>query len=243
MARQANDIFPLPNTKVSDPPTFQRPLALLTFSYTPSRTLVFDNSAMRYYKDPPIGARLDRDYENWIKRPEERTRLDALLQCLERDEAKAEAQRAQLVTWRGIMTKYVNDWDLRAMHRNNIVPRIIIAPQEFREGWELNVMLVDGKMFLEEHVSESKLNEKEALSGDQRLFTYYGYAFESYCTTENAPEPEGQAEAPGWGGRVDTNVQWCAVVKTKLSDVRMILGAEVDCVRGEAMLHTAASGH
>jgi len=35
----------------------------------------------------------------------------------------------------------------------------------------------------------------------------------------------------GWGGDVDTNVQWCSVVRTKLGDNRMIIGGEVDCVR------------
>ena len=37
----------------------------------------------------------------------------------------------------------------------------------------------------------------------------------------------------GWGGDVDTNVQWCSVVKTKLGNHRMVIGGEVDCVRGE----------
>jgi len=59
-----------------------------------------------------------------------------------------------------------------------------------------------------------------------RMQTYYGYAFESWCT----------ASRPGassvWGGDVDTNVQWCSVVKTKLGDTRMVIGGEVDCVRG-----------
>ena len=31
---------------------------------------------------------------------------------------------------------------------------------------------------------------------------------------------------------MDTNVQWCSVVKTKLGDTRIVIGGEVDCVRG-----------
>jgi RAT1-interacting protein len=66
-----------------------------------------------------------------------------------------------------------------------------------------------------------------------RLQSYHGYAFESYCTS---PLPLRQhdedTEVPGWGGDVDTNIQWCCVVKTKLGDTRMVLGGEVDCVRG-----------
>jgi len=59
-----------------------------------------------------------------------------------------------------------------------------------------------------------------------RLQSYYGYAFESYCTSATPSRQN------GWGGDVDTNVQWCSVVKTKLGDTRMFIGGEVDCVRG-----------
>ena len=33
-----------------------------------------------------------------------------------------------------------------------------------RDGWELNVMLVDGVLYLEEHVSDARLQEKYVLS-------------------------------------------------------------------------------
>jgi len=69
----------------------------------------------------------------------------------------------------------------------------------------------------------------------QRSQTYYGYAFESYCTRDQVQLTSGRnhGDAPGWGGDVDTNVQWCSVVRTKLGDTRMIIGGEVDCVRGK----------
>lgn len=71
----------------------------------------------------------------------------------------------------------------------------------------------------------------------QRSQTYYGYAFESYCTSESPPGKVSQSDPisgapPGWGGDVDTNVQWCSVVRTKIGETRMIIGGEVDCVRG-----------
>lgn len=72
----------------------------------------------------------------------------------------------------------------------------------------------------------------------QRTQTYYGYAFESYCTSDSptrAPESAPKDAPPGWSGDVDTNVQWCSVVRTKLGDTRLILGGEVDCVRGACM--------
>jgi hypothetical protein len=91
------------------------------------------------------------------------------------------------------------------------------------------------------------------MSPHHRLQTYYGYAFESWCTSDiPEPKPAGQHTLPsnansqpstatpptppppqGWGGDVDTNVQWCSVVKTKLGGTRIVLGGEVDCVRGQ----------
>ncbi len=68
-----------------------------------------------------------------------------------------------------------------------------------------------------------------------RKQSYFGYAFESYGTaaTPRRPSPKPVSkDPPGWGGNVDTNVQWCSVVRTKLGNNRLIIGGEVDCVRG-----------
>ncbi|KIO26316.1 hypothetical protein M407DRAFT_24403 [Tulasnella calospora MUT 4182] len=196
-----------------EPPPFQRPLALLTFSYTPERKLIWNNSAMKFYKNPPLNAPLDRDYDKWIKRPEERGRLDGLLRALRRKAVRPEAARADVVTWRGVMTK------------------IITAPYENREGWDLNAMFVNNCLYIEEHSTDARLQEKENMTPQHRLASYYGYAFESYCTTDRPLPPDIPPQGDGWGGPVDTNVQWCTVVKTKLGNLRIIMGAEVDCVR------------
>lgn len=66
-----------------------------------------------------------------------------------------------------------------------------------------------------------------------RRQTYYGYAFESYSTTSTPGRRENaSSHVQGWGGDVNTNIQWCSVVKTKLNDRRIVIGGEVDCVRG-----------
>jgi hypothetical protein len=44
--------------------------------------------------------------------------------------------------------------------------------------------------------------------------------------------PRLHGEPYGWGGDVNTNVQWCSVVRTKLGDTRVVIGGEVDCVKG-----------
>lgn len=118
-SRTACQTLAYPDTRsslTSQPVPFQQPTGLLTFSYTPKRVLEFTDSALRYYVDPPPGADLKYGYDRWIKRPEERTRLDGLLRGVERVMSKADAnvgpgsggkwlKDISVVTWRGIMTK------------------------------------------------------------------------------------------------------------------------------------------
>jgi len=91
------------------PPPFQQPLPLLTFSYTPSHTLEFTDSALRYYVDPPRGADLNYGVGRWIRRPEERGRVDGLLRAWERIRRDMGGKDAGVgvVGWRGVLTKYV----------------------------------------------------------------------------------------------------------------------------------------
>lgn len=180
----------------------------MSFSYNKGRELEFSDAAMRYYVDPPPGADLGYGYDRWVRRPEEKGRLDGLLRAI--SEIRRRGGRDPVVgviSWRGTMTK------------------ILTAPYEDRDGWELNMMHKNGTLYFEEFISDSRLKEKDDMKPHQRVQTYYGYAFESWCT---ASRPDALS---GWGGDVDTSIQWCRVVKTKLGDTRIVIGGEVDCVR------------
>jgi RAT1-interacting protein len=87
------------------PVDFQKPFQLISFSYTPERRLVFDDSALRYWVEPPRNADLSHGYSKWIKRPEERGRLDGLLTALCENKCLDARDRATAVLWRGIMCK------------------------------------------------------------------------------------------------------------------------------------------
>ncbi|KAF9533915.1 RAI1 like PD-XK nuclease-domain-containing protein [Crepidotus variabilis] len=202
---------------------FQQPSQLTTFSYTPEHVQEFTNSAMRYFVDPPSGANLSYGFERWIRKPDTRGRLDALLKAISKVKRNVEEQNGKLpeigvVSWRGVMTK------------------ILTSPYENRDGWELNVMSINGTLYFEEHLTDARLQEKNNMEPRQKTQTYYGYAFESYCTSDSPHSSRHATEREshhGWGGDVDTNVQWCSVVRTKLGDTRLIIGGEVDCVRGK----------
>lgn len=78
-------------------------------------------------------------------------------------------------------------------------------------------------------MGQSKIQERAKQEADPRLkrFGYYGYSFESYtCHSQRDLNPRNDP----WDGDVNTNVQWCSVVKTKLGDLRLVIGGEVDAV-------------
>ncbi|KIL67686.1 hypothetical protein M378DRAFT_9430 [Amanita muscaria Koide BX008] len=215
----APTLLPYPDT--SRTPTaqiqLQQPVQLTSFSYSENREFEFSDSALRYYVDPPPGARLDFGFSRWIRRPEDKGRIDSLLRAYSRAKRESTFGEIGVVSWRGVMTK------------------ILTAPYEARDGWELNVMFVNGTMYFEEHLSDEQLRAKNNMTHRQSLMCYYGYAFESYCTspTPTRTNREGRGDPAGWGGDINTNVQWCSVVKSKIGNIRVVIGGEVDCVRGK----------
>jgi len=90
---------------------FQQPNQLITFSYTPDHVQEFTDSALRYYNEPPMGSNLSYGYDRWIRKPDDRGRIDALLKAISRvksDPARHGAlPEIGVVSWRGVMTKYV----------------------------------------------------------------------------------------------------------------------------------------
>lgn len=105
----------------ASPVAMQYPTRLLSFSYNGARQLLFDNSAMKYFVNPPYQPDLRYGYDRWIKRPEEKGRLDGLLKAVSRyregldasttvspiDDRPGETWLRQMgfITWRGVMTK------------------------------------------------------------------------------------------------------------------------------------------
>jgi RAT1-interacting protein len=100
--------YPSTSQSASRAVPFQRPLPLISFSYTNGHKLEFSDAAMRYYVNPPPGADLGHGYERWIRRPEERGRLDGLLRAISEIRRRGTSDPViNIVSWRGVMTKCV----------------------------------------------------------------------------------------------------------------------------------------
>lgn len=191
---------------------FQQPTRITSFSYDESRLLHHDDRSRRFYHAPPHRADLNRGFEELVERDDKvNEHLDSLLIALVRLSSKGrdeERRKANLITWRGMMTK------------------LCTLLYEDRQDFEMNAMMVGETLYLEEHVGASQRADKARQQEDLRLkrFGYYGYSFESWtCAKEVRP-------VDPWDGNVNTNVQWCSIVKTKLGDTRCILAGEVDAV-------------
>ena len=141
---------------------FQKPSILTTFSYTSNRELVFDNSALKYFVQPPLRADLGHRYSTWTNRPEEKGRLDSLLRAVARSGA-AQSLSQGVVTWRGVMCKYAT-LSYRIRTYGILIPtfyeRMIVAPYEESEGWSINVMQLNGVLYFEQHLTDAQLEAK-----------------------------------------------------------------------------------
>ncbi|KAF9026457.1 hypothetical protein BDZ89DRAFT_1067548 [Hymenopellis radicata] len=198
-------------------PTFECLNPILSFSYDSNHTQKFDDSARRYFVDPPVGAQLSYGYDDWVPPPTEDGKLDDVLRAISRAQSAGNLDLSQInaIAWRGAMTR-------------------IMVPGP-HDDLEFNVMLVNDIMYLEEHISDEKMRQEENMPEHQRKAAYYGQAFYSYATTQTPPTGERtgvEGGPPGWGGAVRHHVSWCHVVEKELGGVRLLMGGEIHCTRG-----------
>lgn len=99
--------------------------------------------------------------------------------------------------------------------RNNL-NKIMGTAYNRSEPWEMGVHKRRGTVYLDVH----KLPE-EPRDERQRRMMYWGYSFEQLATQHDTSDEEPEC--------VDANVEFCALIKTKLGAHRIIMGAEMDC--------------
>ncbi|WFC94362.1 decapping endonuclease targeting mRNA [Malassezia brasiliensis] len=227
-----------PNTAFQ-PVRIQQPTLVSSFSYDEQKRLHLDDRSKRYFHDPPTArnhnndtkhaADLNYGFERYHEQP---SAPPPVVEAL-----ASELLRTQVITWRGILTKLCTAWSCHPE-----------APPMFRDGFELNVMMLGDTLIMEEvppSAYELAAQARTSKSQKQQRAAYYGYSFESYCTATKPykmassvlTEPHatsGATTPPGWGEDVNTNRQWCHIVKTRLGDTRIIIGGEVDCVESAA---------
>ena len=118
----------------------------------------------------------------------------------------------EIITWRGIMT------------------RLMILPYS-KDEWVFNACRYHNQIYIEEPVDLKFQLRNAAENTDQsKLMCFWGYRFELLCSMDLDQDVITQLTQ----GVVNTNVQFCSVVKTRLAGRhRLIMAGEVDCIDKE----------
>ncbi|RKU44912.1 Protein rai1 [Coniochaeta pulveracea] len=197
----------------------KRPREFACFSYDKDHRYHYDDSSMKWYYPPQLGADLSKGYETFQKHDNSQDEhIDSLLETIMRHEKETgQAIDAKFVTWRGMMTK------------------IMAAPFDDRDGFEMNATLYRDCIFIEENWAYKAAQEQQQKNWKgpipSEVMQYWGYKFETLSTL---PAPWGEVSREYIEGRDDEIVnnkeQYCSVVRTGIGKNVICLGGEVDCI-------------
>ncbi|KAF6837208.1 hla class iii protein dom3z [Colletotrichum musicola] len=199
----------------------KRPKEFACFSYDDNHEFHLDDSSLRYYYTPRLGVDLSDGYDTFVKHDDSKAEhLGSLLRTIKaHEEETGEKIDAQIVTWRGMMTK------------------IMASPFEDRDGFEMNATLYQVRIYIEEN-HEYKVESQKKQNAQQRrgpippeVMQFWGYKFETLATL---PAPWGDTPRQYIENRdkevVNNNAQYCSVVRTGIGQTVICIGGEVDAV-------------
>lgn len=181
---------------------FQEPCELACYSRIEGGEVYFDDRSLRLFKrliSEDVGADLNEGFDTFIEKRDLGSQGFGDLLACIRDK-NIPLQNMHFVTFRNNLNKILATAYMRHDH------------------WEMGVHKRNGVVYLDVH----KLPERPQSELERRR-CYWGYCFESLAT-EDPRRANGEAIH-----HVDSNVEYCSVIKTKLGAHRILMGAEMDC--------------
>ncbi|RKF62235.1 Decapping nuclease RAI1 [Erysiphe neolycopersici] len=198
------------------------PKEIACFSYDDEHQFRLDDSSIKYYYTPSLGADLCEGFEHFQKLEDTGDEhLESLLKTLINLEQKTgQKVEANFITWRGMMTKLMG-----AIYDNF-------------DGFEMNATIFQVVSFIEENYTYKLQTKHDQLEiptprgrHSQEMMSYWGYKFE---TLSLLPKPWNETTRDYIETRknliVNNKAQYCSVVQTELNGSTMILGGEIDGV-------------
>ncbi|RMJ26734.1 hypothetical protein PHISP_02388 [Aspergillus sp. HF37] len=192
--------------------SIRRPREIACFSYDDSR---------RFHL-ATLPADLNRGFDSFQQLDDSADEhLDALLETIVALERESQRKcEADVVTWRGMMTK------------------ILAAPFDNMNGFEMNATRFQDTIFIEEnnaYKNEQKIRQRGQKMPpgmpSQELMAYWGYKFETLCLLQQPWDPTPREEIESREDEIVNNsAQYCSVVKTGIGPSRIVIGGEVDAV-------------
>lgn len=118
---------------------------------------------------------------------------------------------ADFMCWRGLLTTVLN------------------TPYEKQKDWMFSITLYKGTYYLCEIETESHKQERLNMDERSKNFTYWGFKFESYVTSDTPNQSHREIVEQAKNETPDQENNYGTVVKTNLSNHCLVYAAEVDC--------------
>ncbi|KAF4628497.1 hypothetical protein G7Y89_g9656 [Cudoniella acicularis] len=206
----------------------KRPREIACFSYDGKHQFRQDDSSIRYYYPPTLGADLSKGFDTFEKLDdEEDEHLDSLLKTIMAHEQKAgQRVEADIITWRGMMTKFRNE--RHVLPGYNVRSSVLISRYH---KTDLNSFVEENKKYKVESQRRQSQQVSQPSRPSQDMMSFWGYKFETLCllpaTWHETPRDYIENRE---NEIVNNHAQYCSVVKTGIGSSVMILGGEVDAV-------------
>ncbi|CZR59130.1 related to RAI1-nuclear protein that binds to and stabilizes the exoribonuclease Rat1p, require [Phialocephala subalpina] len=200
----------------------KRPKEIACFSYDDQHQFRLDDSSIRWYYPPTLGADLSRGFDTFQKLDDTADdHLESLLKTIIAHEQKeGKRTEAEFITWRGMMTK------------------LMAAIFSDRDGFEMNATLFQDTIFIEENhayklQSHAQQSSRVSQPGrpSQDMMSFWGYKFETLCLLPNTWDETPREYIENRESEIVSNhAQYCSVVRTGIGNSVLVIGGEVDAI-------------
>ncbi|ORX46616.1 RAI1-domain-containing protein [Piromyces finnis] len=199
---------------------YSQPTEISNFSIDINRELQMDNRVMKYYY--PMNMKyndLTEGFETFDRKIEKPEPLDNLLKVLKEKNhltfKNENEKKPHVITWRGLIVK------------------IMCLPYLRNSFFELVVCNYNNILYIQ----ESREKKENITNNDitQQKFCYSGFKFEALSTIPIPPEEIDKSEnnkvllEERVHDIVNNKEEYGIIVQSKLNNIRLIMGAEVDC--------------
>ncbi|KAI0866023.1 RAI1 like PD-XK nuclease-domain-containing protein [Xylaria cubensis] len=221
--------------------TVKRPKEIAYFSYDDKHEFRLDDSSLQWYYPPKLGADLSGGFDKFDNHDDSvDEHLDSLLKTIiahEQEEGKK--IDANVVTWRGMMTKIMSapfedrDGYVESVINDdedaNLTAVLMLASKCMR----LSISFIEENHRLKQIAKEEQKRQQRSRPGQfsPDVMTYWGYKFEALSCL---PKPWGEMSREFIENRdelvVSNKAQYCSVVRTGIGKTVLCLGGEVDAI-------------
>ncbi|BFI39979.1 RAT1-interacting protein [Marchantia polymorpha subsp. ruderalis] len=193
-------------------PQVQEPSELACYSRMRDGSVHMDDRGLRRFRQDVLneyGADLNEGFESFVEKTEDNdgSGFGDLLACLRKNGPPLD--NIHFVTFRNNLNKILGT----AYNRS--------------DPWEMGVHKRRNTVYL--FVRKTPEHNQ---SEQQRKCSYWGYSFERLATEQRSSSKSANGASKRGANEeivVDANVEYCAVIRTKIGPHRFVMGAEMDC--------------